>query len=161
VSEIVPPKDRGMLVDIHAVALNGGYLIAGYVGVGFYHYSGGNQWRAAMGLSMLFPTIVLIGINWMPESPRYLLSKGRNEEAWAIVNRLHSSPSDPNNEFAKREFYQMSKQIEFERTMKTSYIEIFRKPSYRKRAFITMWYTFSLMSSGVLVINSKISPSLQ
>ena len=154
VSEIVPPRDRGRLVDIHAVLLNLGYTIAGYVGVGFFFYTGGNQWRGAMGLVMLFPAILLAGIYWMPESPRYLLSKGRVDEAWAIIHRLRSESIDANDEFAKREFYQMRKQIELDTTMKTSYVEIFRKPSYRKRAIITMYLFFSLISSGVLVINS-------
>ncbi len=143
-----------MLVDIHAVLLNFGYTLAGYVGVGFYFYSGGNQWRGAMGFVMMFPAILLAGIYWIPESPRYLLSKGRVDEAWAIVHRLHSDVNDPNDEFATREFYQMRKQIELDSTLKTSYVEIFRKPSYRKRAIITMYLFFSLVSSGVLVINS-------
>ena len=160
VSEIVPPKDRGRLVDIHAVLLNLGYTIAGYVGVGFYFYTGGNQWRGAMGLTMLFPALLLAGIHWIPESPRYLLSKGRTDEAWAVVRRLHAGSNDADAEFARREFYQMRKQIELDRTMKTSYAEIFRKPSYRKRALITMYLFFSLISSGVLVINSMFLPEL-
>lgn len=49
----------------------------------------------------------------------------------------------------------MRKQIEADRINKTSFVSIFRKPSHRRRAFITMFLTFSLMSSGVLVINSK------
>ena len=157
-SEIVPPADRGRLVDIHAVLLNFGYTLAGYVGVGFYFYAGGEQWRGAMSFTMLFPAILLAGIYWIPESPRYLLSKGRVDEAWEIIHQLHTDPDDASDEFAKREFYQMRKQIELDITMKTSYYEIFRKPSYRKRAMITMYFTFSLISSGVLVINSTCYP---
>ncbi|KAK3670022.1 hypothetical protein LTR78_010121 [Recurvomyces mirabilis] len=157
VGEIVPPRNRGRLVDIHAVLLKFGYTLAGYVGVGFYSYSGNEHWRAALSFVMLFPAILLAGIHWMPESPRYLLSKGRVEEAWAVVKRLRSDPQDSSDEYAEREFYQMPKQIELDATLKASYLDTFRRPSYRKPALITIYLFFSLVSSGVLVINSPYS----
>jgi len=136
------------------VMLNFGYVVAGYTGLGFYFYSGDQQWRGAMGLQMFFPSALICGLWWMPESPRWLLTKERADEAWTIVKRLHANPNDTSDRFAETEFYQMRKQIEIDRTYKTSYYEIFRRPSYRKRALITMFMTYSLMSSGVLVINN-------
>jgi MFS family permease len=166
IAEIAPPKIRGILVDIHPVMVNFGYTCASYVGIGFYYYTGGgkNTWRGPMGLSMVFPTIFLSGVYWLPESPRFLLSKDRIEEAWAIIHRLHSDTSDPTDEFAKREFYQMRKQIELDLSMSSptitaSYIQILRKASTRKRAFITMFLTFAQMSSGAIVINSMSTSS--
>jgi len=41
-SEIVPPKNRGLLVDIHSAALLLGYTIASWVGYGFYHLDTGD-----------------------------------------------------------------------------------------------------------------------
>ncbi|KAK5009960.1 hypothetical protein LTR28_012517 [Elasticomyces elasticus] len=140
--------------------LNLGYVVAGYIGLGFYFYSGGNQWRGPMALQMLFPFILICGLWWMPESPRWLLSKDRADEARAVVQRLHVNPTDPNDHFAEDEFDQMRRQIELDRTFKTSYKEIFTRPSYRKRALITMFLTYSLMSSGVLVINSRFQQHL-
>ena len=132
----------------------GGYTLACYVGLGFYFVHGGNQWRGAMALQMAIPAIVLSGIYWMPESPRYLLSKDRIEEARDIVHRLHSDPTDPTDEFAKREFYQMQKQIALDNTFATSYWGILTQPSMRKRTLMTIFLEFCLMTSGVLVILS-------
>jgi hypothetical protein len=41
IGEFVPPYHRGALPNIHA-AMNIGYLVSSYVGVGFYHYTGGS-----------------------------------------------------------------------------------------------------------------------
>ena len=132
-----------------------GYLLAAYMGVGFYFVSGANQWRGAMGIQMGFPAILLAGIYWMPESPRYLLSKNRIKEAWQITRDLHSNKDDTEKKFAKREFYQMRKTIEHDSTLPASYLEIFRRPSLRKRAMMTIMLEVCIQSSGILVVLSK------
>jgi len=166
-AELVPPKRRGMLVAIHPVMVNFGYTVASYTGIGFYYYKNGgnNQWRGPIGLTMAFPAILLAGMYWMPESPRYLLSKGRTEEAWNIIHKLHSDPKDSNDTFAKREFYQIQRQMQLDNSLSAkttlgNFVSMFKKPSMRKRAFMSMFLTFSQMSSGALVINSMLSPCL-
>ena len=100
-------RDRGKLADIHAIGINIAYTITGYIGLGFYFLDTPMAWRGPLALTTLPPLIICSAIYWFPESPRYLLSKGRDAEAWRVVDRLHSDRSDPNNGFAKREFYQM------------------------------------------------------
>ena len=41
-TEIVPPKNRGLLVDIHSAALLFGYSFASWSGFGFYHLQTNN-----------------------------------------------------------------------------------------------------------------------
>lgn len=153
---MAPPKIRGAIAGGHALLMLLGYCIGIYAGLGFYFVSGHNQWRGILGIQMVLPIIILCGIYWMPESPRYLLSKDRIEEAWAITKRLHVVGSDPgSHEFAAREFYQMRKQIELDNRYRTSYLGIFTKPSLRKRAIMTIFLEFSIYSCGVLVLLSS------
>jgi hypothetical protein len=56
------------------------------------------------------------------ESPRYLLMKGKVEEARAVVFKLHTIKGDPDQEFARGEFYQMSKQAELDRTYEPGWV---------------------------------------
>jgi hypothetical protein len=144
-----------MLADIHPVGLNVGYTISAYIGVGFFYTNSPEAWRPPIALQMVPPLIVLCGIHWMPESPRWLLQKGRHQEAWDIVRRLHVGTKTEDDSFARLEFQQMKAQIEFDATLKSSYCDILKRPSYRKRAIMTIWLTFSMFTTGILVVNSK------
>ena len=131
-----------------------GYVSSSFIGVGFYFVSGNSQWRGTTGLQMLFPGLLLAAIYWLPESPRYLIAKDRHEEALTILKSLHASTVQSDH-FAEMEYYQIRKQIEFDTAHKMSYLEIFKHPTMRKRALITICLTWCMVGSGVLVINSE------
>jgi MFS family permease len=156
-TEVVPSKFRGALVDIHDVLVVSGYTIATWVGVGCYYWNDphGRQWRVPFAIQVFFPICLLAGLYWVPESPRYLVMNGRVEEAKLILDKLHSDRSDPDNTFARSEFYQIQKQIMIDRTLDNSWIHIIKKPSYRKRAFLAIGTCGIIQCSGILVINSK------
>ena len=157
ITEVVPPKDRGILCDIHPIFANVGYVTASYVGVGFYYFktAAGNEWRAPLALGCLPCILGLMSLAFVPESPRYLLIRGKTEQAWKIVRDLHHAPNELDHSFAEQEFTLMREQILFETSNKVSVMEMLRTPSYRKRLIIGCGLPFVLMSSGVLVINSK------
>jgi hypothetical protein len=80
----------------------------------------------------------------------------RGDEAKAILQRLHSTTKDGvDDEYALAEFYQIQKQVVIDRTLGTSWVHIFKKPSYRKRALLAIGTTGIIQCSGVLVINSE------
>jgi len=84
------------------------------------------------------------------ESPRWLVMQGRDAEAEAVLMKLHADPTDPNNDAAKAEFYQIQKQIAIDRTLGNSWMHILKKPSYRKRALLAVGITGIIQCSGVL-----------
>lgn len=161
-AELVPPKRRGFLVQIHPAMINLGYTVASYTGIGFYYYQGhNNQWRGPIALSGFFPLLFLVCMHWVPESPRFLIEKGRTDDAWQILRRLHSNQYDPNHLYAKRELYQIQQQIQADQARSAgnvagNYVKIFSTPSLRKRALMSAFLTFAQMSSGALVINSML-----
>jgi hypothetical protein len=147
------------MVDIHTVSMMTGYAVASYVGLGFYFVSSKDVWRGPMGLSAAFPCISLCGIYWAPESPRYLVSRGRNNEAWTILRRTHANHKhDPTHEQAKRELSQIQEQLGMDASRASyprSYWMIMKQASLRRRVWMTIFLEFALMSSGILVILSK------
>ena len=157
-SELLTYNDVSGLVDLHAVFLIIGYTVQGWVGFGFYFWkSGGNNtWRVPLALQCAWPLLLLGGLYWVPESPRWLIMNDRLDEAKAILQRLHSTSKDStDDEYALAEFYQIQKQVLIDRTLGSSWVHMFKKPSYRKRALLAIGTTGIIQCSGVLVINSE------
>lgn len=140
-----------------------GYCLASYMGVAFYFsHNAVASWRAPLGLALIWPIMIGLITLWTPESPRYLLTIGKTEEAWKVISKLHASTDDPDQEYARSEFYQMRKQAETDVALVSTWWEMFRKPSYRKRSFLVMALAFIGQSTGVLVIVNyvRVSPPL-
>jgi MFS family permease len=146
------------MVGLNGVNIALGYALASYMGLAFYFVDQGElsntQWRAPLGIALIWPFMMCLVCWVIPESPRYLLMKGRIEEARQVVYKLHARKDDPDEEFVRAEFYQMSKQAEVDRTLEPGYLDMFRKPSYRKRTLLAMGFAFIGQSTGVLVLNN-------
>lgn len=161
ITEVAPPKGRGVLANIHGFMAVLGYLLASYVGVGFYYYQhgSGNQWRAPLAFACL-PPLITLGFSFMvPESPRWLLRSNEPDLAWKIVESLHRTSDDPDGVYAKAEFAEMKTQIELDRSLDSSWKILVTRPSYRKRALIACALLSFIYSSGTLSI-SNYGPSL-
>lgn len=155
--EVVPPEVRGAFAQCHAVAVTSGYLLSSYVGLGFYlnlPINSIDAWRGPQAIGALPPIFLLMGLWWIPESPRFLLMKGQLDKARTIVRSLHSSPGEGEHHFAEIELFQMTKQIELDRTMPSSWYHMFRRPSFRKRAWMTVFIVFAVLSTGNLSIST-------
>lgn len=90
ISEIAPAKDRGRLVGMYQFNIVFGILIAylsNYLIAGNF---GSNDWRWMMGAEALPAFIYTLMAVRIPLSPRWLVSKRRNDEAEAILIDLGS-----------------------------------------------------------------------
>ncbi|KAF4540158.1 MFS sugar transporter, partial [Lasiodiplodia theobromae] len=106
------------------------------------------------GLSCIF----LGSLFALPESPRWLIERGREDEARAILEKLHRNPADPSdNSLAKGEFVQIRAQISAERSLPSSYWYILTTPSMLKRAVCTLLVWTMGQSTGITVIANLIA----
>ena len=133
-AEVVPPYLRGALMELHAIILVIGYNCASWLGFGIFHWKDGADatWRIPFAIQCFFPLCLLLGLWWCPESrtyslfiwctcgipmltyvgtARWLVLRGRNEEARKILLRLHDDPSDVHHTFARTEYLQITKQV--------------------------------------------------
>ncbi len=88
ISEVAPATVRGALVSLYQFAITLGILGAYIVD---YLLSAGGQWRWMLGLAIV-PSIVLVsGMLFMPESPRYLFKIGLDARAREGLDRIHDN----------------------------------------------------------------------
>jgi len=156
-AELAPAELRGLFVGMNGVLIAGGYAIASYMGLAFFYTTDPEtQWRGPLGLALIFPFIMLAVIYFVPESPRWLLMQGRSDDAWKVISDLHADPDDPDSEYARKEFYQIHKQTEIDRTLNPTWKEMFVKPSYRRRSIMAIVFAFIGQSTAILVVNNYV-----
>lgn len=86
ISECVPPNVRGNLVSMYQFNIAFGEVLGYSIGCIFFDVKG--SWRFMLGSSVLFSTILLAGLIFLPESPRWLVSKGKAGLGWHVWKRL-------------------------------------------------------------------------
>ncbi|MEV6838484.1 MFS transporter [Streptomyces sp. NPDC051133] len=84
-SEYAPRKGRGRLLASLEISWYVGYALATVVGAAFQDVHGGWRWTLASSAVIAVVCVALRG--GIPESARWLLSKGRREEADALIHR--------------------------------------------------------------------------
>ncbi len=94
ISEIAPPKHRGLLAGMFQFNIVFGILIA-YVSNALLAGIGDNAWRWMLGVAA-FPSLIYAALCFgLPESPRWLLSrKGDRESALAVLQRIEPEASN-------------------------------------------------------------------
>ncbi|WP_087008123.1 MFS transporter [Gulosibacter sp. 10] len=85
-SEFSPAKLRGRLMGLGLVAFYTGFMVAFLVGYLLVTYTG-LSWQVILGSSTVLAVILFIARLGLPESPRWLWSKGRREEAIRVANK--------------------------------------------------------------------------
>jgi MFS transporter, SP family, galactose:H+ symporter len=87
IAEVAPPERRGALVSLNQLAITLGILGSYVVG---YAFADRAAWRWMLGLGAVPGVILGLGMWSLPESPRWLMKRGREAAARAIMIRARS-----------------------------------------------------------------------
>lgn len=113
VAETVERRIRGNLVSLYQFNIALGEVL-GYAVAAIFLKVPGN-WRYILGSSLLFSTIMFFGMLFLPESPRFLMHKGRTLDAYKVWKRIRGVESPESRE----EFYVMTATVRQEATVIT------------------------------------------
>lgn len=143
-TEICHPQHRGPVTAVYNCLWNAGALIVAWVGWGTSQIDNDWSWRSIT-LGQVLPSLVQLAfLYWIPESPRYLMSKRRHEEALDILTEYHGGGNELNAtvQFEYREIKETMR-MEQEFASDAGYLDFFRTRGNR-------WRLAILVSLGVI-----------
>jgi len=118
IAEISPAKVRGMLVSMFQLMVTIGVLVSYLSDLYFADEGDMSCWRPMFYVGVIPACILLVGMVFMPETPRWLMSKGRHSESIRILKRIEGE------EQAKDSFQQMQEEIKRTETEKSGWKEL-------------------------------------
>ncbi|CCF58563.1 hypothetical protein KAFR_0E04120 [Kazachstania africana CBS 2517] len=94
ISEVAPKEMRGTLVSSFQLMITLGIFLGYCTNYGTKSYSDSTQWRVPLGLCFAWAIFMVIGMTFVPESPRYLVEAGKIEEARQNLAKANKCPAD-------------------------------------------------------------------
>ncbi|RCS28610.1 sugar porter family MFS transporter [Rhodanobacter denitrificans] len=84
-AEVAPEYIRGAMISLYQLMITIGILVA-FLSDTAFSYSG--NWRWMLGIIAVPGILFLLGLFMLPDSPRWLMMRGRKEEAAGVLHRL-------------------------------------------------------------------------
>lgn len=97
IAEAAPLQVRGAMVSTYQLAITAG-IVASYL-TGLL-IGGDDTWRIMFALGAVPGIVFLVGMMFLPESPRWLVRHGQEEQAAASLRRLRGPDADLSRELA-------------------------------------------------------------
>ncbi|KAH8801415.1 general substrate transporter [Xylogone sp. PMI_703] len=161
ITETAYPTHRGVLTSLYMCGWYVGSFLAAWSTFGTRNYDNSWSWRIPSLLQLLLPVIVFPALIMMPESPRFLASKERHQEARAFFVKYHAE-GDETSLLAAFELAEVTRTIKTEREFQksSSYRDMLATPANRKRTFITVFLGVFDQWAGQNVAGYYLAPVL-
>lgn len=154
VTEIAYPSHRAQATAMYNTLWYLGSIIAAWSTFGTFHIQTTWSWRIPSILQGLPSFIQVVLIWWAPESPRWLMSKGRDAEALRILAYYHGA-GDEKDPLVEYEYEEIKAAIQYDREVAANigWSALYKTPGNRKRmrviialAFFSQWSGNGLIS---------------
>ncbi|MDV5141711.1 sugar porter family MFS transporter [Chimaeribacter arupi] len=140
-SEIAPERIRGSMISMYQLMITIGILGAYLSDTGF-SYTG--AWRWMLGVITIPALLLLIGVFFLPDSPRWLAARGSNEKARRVLEKLRDT-----SEQAKRELDEIRESLK----IKQSGWALFKSnPNFRRTVYLGILLQVMQQFTGMNVI---------
>ncbi|KAF2249323.1 hexose transporter-like protein [Trematosphaeria pertusa] len=152
IGELGYPKERPVLTSLFNASYFVGAIIAAAISIKTVDIVGDWSWRIPSLLQICPSLLQICCVFLIPESPRWLVSKDRHDEAYAILTKYHAE-GDPNSLIVAAEMAEIRSTIKLElENSKQSWMDMLRTAGMRRRVFIScMLGLFTQMSGNTLL----------
>ncbi|GAA5944754.1 uncharacterized protein JCM15063_002393 [Sporobolomyces koalae] len=162
-NEILHPRLRSIGGALFLTAYYTGSTVAAWTGYAVVQRTdmGDWNWRLVTLLQCLGPIIFLAGlIILVPESPRWLIAKGRREEAHKMLASHHANGSmdDP---LVLKEIEEIEEAIEREKVNKQGFSAFLSTPGNRHRLLLIATVACGSQTNGVSLFSYYLAPVLK
>jgi len=148
VAELAYPSQRATATALSNTQYSMGAIIAAWITFGTFRLHSTWAWRIPSIFQALPSVLQALGIFLLPESPRWLVSKGREDAALNVLAKYHAN-GDREDEVVQFEFREIVGTIELEISAKqTTWISVWRGPGNKWRIFIMIWFGICKQWSG-------------
>jgi sugar porter (SP) family MFS transporter len=149
VVEMAPPQWRGRLTGLFNTFYYAGSILCTGISTATGRLQSTRSWRAPFAIQIVAAGILVVFSLFLPESPRWLLSVGRKEEALHILAKYHGN-DDPNSPLVQLEWREFEESIKLDASDKRwwDYGELFNTPNARYRTFLMTLMAFFGQWSG-------------
>lgn len=139
INEIAHPKQRSVANALYMCGWYVGGTLCGWVTFACRNIPSSWCWRVPVLIQVVLPLVALPGLLMSPESPRWLISVGRKEEATDILAKFHAG-GDRENAIVTYQVTEIDNTItaEKEASSSTSYFDMIKTPGNRHRLFISI-----------------------
>ncbi|KZL84786.1 lactose permease [Colletotrichum incanum] len=154
ITELAYPTQRGKVTALYNTFFYFGSIFAAWCTFGTFKITSTWSWRIPSLLQGAVPVIQLLGFYFLPESPRWLMRRGRKDEARKVFADYHAGGNlnDPLVEFEMREVENTLGE-EAETMSQSSWLELVRTSANRKRTLIAIILGFFSQWNGVAVVS--------
>lgn len=164
-AELAPAEVRGALVTLQQLSIEFGILVAFWIDYGTNYIGGSGQgqhaaaWRLPLALQLAPCLILMSGIFFMPESPRWLVNRNRDDEA--LTTLAHVRGLDPSHDLVQLEHLEVRAQKMFEEETSREKFPDYQDGSFKSRflldyygylSILQDWQIFRRVAAGAIVM---------
>ncbi|KAH9875145.1 hypothetical protein J1614_004635, partial [Plenodomus biglobosus] len=160
IQEIAHPRIRPIIAACYYPCFYFGSLLSALLCFAGLYMQGSWSWRLPSLAQGLGPLIVLAVLYTCPESPRWLISKGKISQASHILSKYHANGTtdDP---LVQWELAEIETVLEKERIcQQSSYLDFFRTPGNRRRLIVALSLCIGLNWVGNGIVSYYLTPVL-